>query len=547
MQHERTAPRERPTALAGTAPPTQLAMLPVRVVAVGGTAGALGLSAWQAARVIDGQERLASLAMLSLLLGVVAAVAVVAWTWVVAENARRLVAPARTQEPPNPTYAATTWTVPLLFIAGASAAVTYLSARFNTPSEGTESSFPLMLALASMVLALPIMYSPVTYLSGVVRKVGGRGIRFAEWIWVPVALSIVAVAMITALRLGGAFGDDFEGLAPTWVVGAAAIVPAAVIVLLGWRAAGAVEADIERAFARRLGVHRPLARRWNKLFIFSADGGPNQKALYHHGYINQLPGAHVLGVAVLAGIAGLGLLSLVGALVVFLFWQESRDGVLLASQSDRAWELVTLLHSLQRNVAFAVLALSALWSFLAVTNIRLASARRRNPLLAAVAWPVGAGGVWVVGDRYVADGSITEVIAGFAAQALFLAVPVYLLYRAAGSIGSRRQLLRVAWAFGVALLVHVQGLGGLSTGNATFDSTQVARLAGYLAIGAALQLLAMFSLGGAMGALTDTTRQVAMRHNVLVQQRQQAGAVRAGAAPPTRKNQSAAKNGTVRK
>ena len=520
--------------VSGVDRPIRLPMLPVRFVAFGATTMALGLSAWQAARVINDQERLASLSLLSLVAAIVAAVAVVAWTWVVVENARRLLAPARTQELPDPAHAATTWLVPLVFIGAASAAVTYLSDRLNTPSEGTESSFPLMLALVSIVLALPLMYSPVTYLSGVVRRIGGRGVRFAEWIWVPVALSVVGVAMIAGLRLGGAFGDDFEGLAPAWVIGVAAIVPTVVVVSLGWRAAAAVETDVGRAFDRRLGIQRPASTRPGRLVSFSAAGGPNHAALRTRGYINQLPGTSVLGVAIAAGLAGLGLLSLIGALVVFLFWQETRDGVLLQAQSDRAWDLVSLLHSLERNVAFVVLVLMALWSFLAITNIRLASARRRNPVFAAAAWPVAAGGVWIVGDRLVAEGSVVEVIVGFAAQALLLAVPVFLLYRGAGSIGSRRQLLRIAWAIGVVLLVHVQGLGGLATADATVESTQVARLAGYLAIGAFLQLLVMFAAAGAMSAMTDTTNQVALRHNALVEQRQQTETSRSSVAAPPR-------------
>lgn len=494
-------------------------MLPVRVLAVGGTATALAVSAWQAARVINEQDRLASLSMLALIAAILGAIGVVLWTWIVTENVRRVVAPARTQEPPSPGHAAMTWLVPMIFIAGAAAVVTYLSAELNTPSDGTQSSLPLLLALGAIVLSIPLMYSPVTYLSSVVRKVGGRGVRFAEWIWIPVVLSIVGVAMMVGLRLGGAFGEDFDGIAPAWVIGVVAIVPAVVVVALGWRAAAAVEADVVRAFDRRLGRTSKLPKPVGPMFALSADGGPNQSALRQRGFINQLPGSRFLSVAILAGLAGLGLLSLIGALVVFLFWQETREGVLLAAQSDRAWDLVATLHSLERNIAFALLVLVSVWSFVTVMNIRLASARRRNPVVAAAAWPAAAFGIWTVGDRLVADGSASDVIVGFAAQALLLAVPVFLLYRGAGSIGARRQMLRITWAFGVVLLVHVQGLGGLSTADISNDSTAVARLAGYLAIGALLQLLTMFAAAGAMSAITDTTSQVAMRHNAVVNQR----------------------------
>ena len=510
----------------GTELPTRLPMLPLRMLAVGGTAGAMLLFAWQSARVMSAQDRLASLSMLAMLVAAIAAASVVMWTWVVTENARRLVDPARTQELPDPSYAAMTWLVPLAFIAGAAAAVTYLSDRFNTPSEGTESSLPLMLALGAIVLALPLMYSPVTYMSGVVRKIGGRGIRFAEWISVPVVLSAVGVAMIAGLRVGGAFGDDVEGLAPAWVIGVAAILPAVVVVALGWSAAAAVEADVERAFDRRLGVPTAVSKRRSRSLSLTAGGGPNHKALRQHGYINQLPGTHVLGVAITAVLAGLSLLSLIGAVVVFLFWQETQDGVLLPAQSDRAWDVVSLLHTFERNVALGLLALAMIWSFLAITNIRLASMRRRNPIFAAVAWTIAAVGVSITGAGLVADGSVGEVILGFAIQAFFLAIPVFLLYRGAGSIGARRQLLRILWAIGVVLLVQVQGLGDLWTADASVESTQVARLAGYLAIGAMLQLLAMFAAAGAMRALSDATTHVAMRHNSLVAEGRQTEASR---------------------
>lgn len=513
--------------------PTRLPMLPVRVVAVGGTAAALIVSAWQAGRVMDDQERLPSLTLLSMVLAVIAGVAVVLWTWVVVENARRALSPARTQELPDPNRAAMSWLIPLTFIAGASIAVTYLSDRINTPSEGTQSSFPLLLALCSIILAIPLMYGPVTYLSGVSRRVGGQGIRLAEWIWVPVALTIVGAAMIAALRLGGVFGEDFEGLAPAWVIGVAAIVPATVVVVLGWRAAGAVEAYVGRAFDRRLGIKTAMSVRSDRFRFLSADGGPNQSVMRQRGYVSQLPGSHVLGVVLAAGLAGLSLMSLVGSIVVFLFWQEARDGVLLVSQSDRAWDLVSLLHTLERNVAFGVLVLAAIWSFVVIWNVRRASARRRNPLIAAASWPAAAGGIWIVGDRLVADGSITEVVAGFALQSLLLAVPIFMLYRGAGSIGARRQSLRISWGIGVVLLVHVQGMGGLSTANATVESTEVARLAGYLALGALLQLLAMFATAGAMRALTDTTSHVALGHNVLVEQRRMTeGAAQPSSAAP---------------
>ena len=167
-----------------------------------------------------------------------------------------------------------------------------------------------------------------------------------------------------------------------------------------------------------------------------------------------------------------------------------------------------------------------------MTNVRLASARHRNPVIAAVAWPVAAFGIWVIADRLVVDGSAIELLVGLAGQAAVLAVPFLVVYRAAGPIGSRRQAVRITWALGVVLLVHVEGLGGLSTATTTVDSTEIARLCGYLVIGAVLHLLAMFAAAAAMRAIIDTTAQVADRHNSLIAQREQAAGNRASSASP---------------
>lgn len=509
-----------------------LPMLPFRSIGVGGTATALILSAWQAVRVLNGQERLASLSIGALLAAAVGALGVVLWTWVVTANARRTISPARTLELPEPAHAALTWVVPLVFIAGAAASITYLSRRLNSPTEGTESTLPFILALVAMILSLPMMYSPVTYLSGVVRKVGGKGIRFAEWIWVSVTLAVVGAMMIAGLRFGGAFGDDFDGLAPAWVVGVTAIVPAVVIVLLGWRAGGEVEADIMRAIDRRRGVSPKISQRRGKFTKIYAEGGPNHAALRQRGFISLLPGASIASLIVSVVLGGLALLSLVGGLIMVLFWQEARDGILLPSQTANAWDLVERLQAIDYIVVLIAVGVTTLWSFLVVTNVRLASARRRNPVLAAAAWPAAAGGIWIVSSRLVADGSVAEVVLGLAAQAVVLAVPFLLVYRAAGSIGSRRQAIRITWAIGVILLVHVQGLGGLSTATTTVESTEVARLCGYLVIGAVLHALLMFSAASAMRAVVDTTAQVANRHNSLIAQRDQAEVSRTRSTSP---------------
>lgn len=499
--------------------PDRVALFPLRIVALAGVTTAFVLSGWQISRSIDEQPRLNSLAYGSMISGIIGAVAIVVWTWAVARNALSVLAPARTQEPPRPSRAALTWLAPMTFITAAAGSVAYLSRRLNTPIEGTESSIPLMLAVAAMLIALPLMYSPVMYLSWVVRKVGGHGVTLIQWVWVPIALAAVGAAMVFGLRAGGAFGDDPDGLAPPWAVGVVAIIPATVVLLLGWRAAAGVETDIARAYDRRSGASTSTSSRSGKFSSMYADDGPNHAALRDRGHIRQVPGGNMIGVIITAGLAGLAMTSVIGALVMFLFWQETRDGVLESEQNERAWELLALLQDVERTVAFVVLAVAAIWTFITITNVRMASARRRNPIVAGISWPVAAAVVWIIGDRFVVDGATVAVVAGFFAQAAVLYVPFFLLERGADAVGTRRNPLRITCAIGIILLVHVQGLGGLSTLSQTSEPAEVGRLAAYLTIGALVQLLAMFAATDANRSLADAAKNVADQHNLLVEQR----------------------------
>ncbi|MGK0274548.1 MAG: hypothetical protein ACI9N0_000925 [Ilumatobacter sp.] len=495
-------------------------MLPVRVVALTGVALSFVLYGWQTGRVLDDQPRLDGLALGSLAAGVVGVFAVVLWTFMVVENARRVMDPARTQEPPRPGYAVRTWIVPVVFIMLATGAIRYLSRELNSPIEGTESSIPLALAIVSILALFPLMYSPITYLSSVVRRIGGHGVKLAEWLFVPVILAGVSGAMVLGLRAGGAFGEDPDTLAPTWVVAVVAIVPAVVVVLLGWRAAAAVETDVIRAHKLRYSLaHKTTttSRRFRSMFV---QDGPNHSVLRDRGHIRQIPAARVLGLVITAGLAGLSLISVVGALVTFLFWQEMRDGALLATENERAWDILALLQDVERSVAFGVVVVVTLWTVVAISNVRMASGRRRNPILAALMWPATAAAIWFVGDRLVAEGDAVRVIAGFAAQAFVLYLPFALLQRSAKAVDARRNPILLTYGIGVLLLVHIQGLGGLSTLSETSEPTQIARLVGYLAIGALLQLVATFSAAESARSIGDAAEILAGHHNAQVEEHQ---------------------------
>jgi hypothetical protein len=506
-----------------------LPMLPVRLVALTGVALSLSLHGWQTGRVIDDQPRLEALAVGSLFAGVVGVIAVVFWTFAVVENARRVMDPARTQEPPRPGYAVRTWIVPVAFIVVASGVISYLSRELNSPIKGTESSLPLILLVVSILALFPLMYSPITYLSSVVRRIGGHGVRLAEWLWVPVILAAVGGAMVFGLRAGGAFGEDSDALAPTWVVAVVAIVPAVVVVLLGWRAAAAVETDVARAFKSRYSLaHKTTTHRFGALFT---EDGPNLAALRDRGRIRQIPGVRVVSFVITSGLATLSTFSMAGALVLFLFWQEMRGGTLLATENERIWDILALLQDVERSVAFVILVVASVWSFAVVSNIRMASARRRNPIIAVVMWPATAAAVWAVADRLVVGGDAVRIVAGFAVQAILLYLPFAMLQRSAQAVNVRRNPILLTYAVAVLVLVHVQGLAGLSTLSETSEPAQVARLAGYLAIAALLQLVATFSAADTARLLSNAAKNLAARHNAQVDKHRSVEARRVAAEP----------------
>jgi hypothetical protein len=218
-------------------------------------------------------------------------------------------------------------------------------------------------------------------------------------------------------------------------------------------------------------------------------------------------------------LAGLALLSGIGAAVMFMFWDEARDGLLLASQRERAWNMLSVLHTIERAVAYVLIGVVSIWTFLTVLNVRLATGRRRNPILAAASWPAAGIGLWVIGDRLVHEQPAGSVVMGFVAQAVVLYVPFLLLERAAEAVGARRTPLRIVYGAGVVLLVYIQGLGGLSNIAETGDTAQYGRLAGYLLLGALVQLLSTLAVTDASSVIAVASARGAEHHNFLMGQR----------------------------
>lgn len=501
--------------------PRQLPAAPIRVVGLGAAALALFLVGWQAARVINDDVRSSTIAWLSLLAAAVATVGVLAWTWTVVENVRRLVEPARTQEPPRPWFAVSTWIPVVAFVAVAAGVITVMAARINDPGDDTSSSVPILMALITFIVALLLMYRPLAYLSGAIRRIGGSGIDLPRLVWVPLAFVVVGGASLLALRIGGAYEDDVDGIPPMWALGVVAIPPILIVLASAWRGAASAEDAVDFAFDRRRGVHSAGVGRGRLGFFTRALRADTKPAIARdvRKKIRLVPGADPLRLVLVSLIAALALVSIVGALVMFLFWREASDSVLLQGQRDRAWDVLNRLQSLERSLAYGVLAITSIWAFVSVLNARLASGRRRNPLLAALAWPAAGVGIWMIADRVADEDTAASVVIGLAVQAAVLYVPFFLLERAAVTVGARRDPIRITYGLGVVLLVHIQGLGGLSTISEVSDTERFGRLAGYLALGALVQLVSTLAVTEASHLISDAAQAEADRHNFLADQR----------------------------
>jgi hypothetical protein len=411
--------------------------------------------------------------------------------------------------------------MPLLVTAAAVGATAYLELKLNTPDSESTSTVPLAVACGAVIVAMFVSYRPLFMLSAVMRRLGAVTGALAQWIWVPLALAIAGSMTLIGLRAGGAYGDDFDGFAPAWALGVVAIPPVLILLVLAWRGGRVVEDAVQLAYDRRAGIGRAgVGRgRMGRLGgLLRADARP-ARPLDVRKRIRLVPGHSIVRLAMMTAIAALALVSVVGALVMFLFWRETADGALVPAQRVRAWTALEGLQSLERMLAVGLVGLASLWSFLTVFNARLASGRRRNPVIAALSWPAAAWGIWYLSDRFANEDQISIVVMGFALQAAVLYVPFFLLERSAVAVGARRSPLRLSWALCVVLLVHIQGLGGLPTLVETAETDRFGRIAAYLALAALLELILTIAITEASTLIDDASASIAEKHNALADQR----------------------------
>lgn len=217
-------------------------------------------------------------------------------------------------------------------------------------------------------------------------------------------------------------------------------------------------------------------------------------------------GSNVLRVATTLLLAVLCLISVGGAILMLLLWQQDRESGVLTTQLDRTWDLFDTLRDVERWVAFGVVPVAVAWIVLATTNVRRATGQRRNAAIAGASLVVGVAGVWIVGDQIVAESEDwLGQAAGYVLQAVFLAVPWLALERVAVSAEARRGALRSTYVIAAVYLAEMQFLAGVSTVDETADSSEWGRLGAYLVIGALLQVLGSLSANEAARAIEDGT------------------------------------------
>lgn len=200
------------------------------------------------------------------------------------------------------------------------------------------------------------------------------------------------------------------------------------------------------------------------------------------------------------------LMTVGGAILLLLLWQQERDTGVLASQLDRTWDLFEVLRTIERWVAFATVPVAVVWMVLATVNVRRATGHRPSLVMAALSLPAGLAGVWYVGRELVAPAEDWPMSAGmFALQSVFVLLPLVVLLRTAVAAEARHRPMRVAAAFGIVVVGLIQFLGALSTVDQNAGPDEWGRLGAYLIILALTQVLGTLAVNEGARAIEEGT------------------------------------------
>jgi hypothetical protein len=225
-------------------------------------------------------------------------------------------------------------------------------------------------------------------------------------------------------------------------------------------------------------------------------------------------GTHVLRFALATLLSVICLLTVCGAILMLLLWQQDRDAGVLTSQLDRTWDLFDMLGQIERLVAFATIPVAVAWIALATINVRRATGNRRNPVVAALSLVVALAGIWLIGDRIIAEANdwIGEA-SGLVLQSIFVAIPMLALVRIADAAEARHRPLRATGLVAVAYLVQLQFMGSLSNLDRTNVTGDWGKVGAYLIIAALILAIGTLFANEAARAIEEgTDHRYQLRH-----------------------------------
>lgn len=219
-----------------------------------------------------------------------------------------------------------------------------------------------------------------------------------------------------------------------------------------------------------------------------------------------LAGAGILRLVMSGLLFLLCLVTLAGALLMLLLWQQDRDAGVLTTQIDRTWQLFDHLRTVERLVAFGSVPIATAWMVLATLNVRRATGQRRNPAVAAATLPAALFGIWVIGAEIVAPATDwVDRGVGLALQSACVVLPLLALERVADACEARHRPARVAAILAIGYLVHLAGLGAISNIEPTSDPERWSMLGIYLVIGALVQALGALAVNETARAIEEAT------------------------------------------
>lgn len=217
-----------------------------------------------------------------------------------------------------------------------------------------------------------------------------------------------------------------------------------------------------------------------------------------------LAGVHTVRFVLACMLSALCLLTVGGAILVLLLWQQQRGPGVLTTQIERTWDLFDVLRTVERWTAFAAVPVAAAWLAFATVNVRRAAGHRRNPVTAALSLPIGVVGVWLVGSQLIAETEDPFAKGAlWVLQAVFVAIPWLALERVTASAEGRRRPLRLTYLASIALVAHIQFLGAISTIEETKDPQRWGRLGAYLVIAGLIQVVGSLAANEAARSIED--------------------------------------------